>query len=1700
MAGVRVSRRGLEPPGWAKIRPLDKVSCQWSFFCMQWRSLPVRNRLDALSLALSGNREAQPGISALEAMFDLDLAPLFWRCERLSRQSAWFGHVPFAHWLVHSSRPHLLVELGTHSGVSYSAFCDAVLRDGLDTRCVAVDTWAGDAHAGYYGEEVYLDFREFHDRRYAAFSSLLRSTFDDALSSFAEGSIDLLHIDGLHTYDAVRHDFESWQPKLSDRAVVLFHDTNERAGDFGVWRLWSELRQQFPAFEFLHCHGLGVLCVGRDAPAAIQALCGQQDHTAVAAIRTRFEALGDRWILAEREQRIRADLTARESHIAALEAARSTTIGQTEAAEAARASAEQVAREAEAARASAEQVAREAEAARASAEQVAREAEAARASAEDRFSAMRGEVAVLAEQYTETSCIAANLSAELSWVRRDRDMLLSSTTWRATTPIRQTMTKLPAPLRRILRRSAKGLWWGLTPWALPERLKYLRSRKAENPLVEENLRRHAAQKTAGIAADSSPVVQQSFGSPGITLLVRVDSTSLSLLARTMHSVRLQTDPNSMMLIGFPKEDAKILETAIGELIQQDSRFRAQACTASEPNALLGELLQQAEGDFIGVLDCGDMLDENASAEVVRALRSNPAVDILYTDEDIQSEAGIPAQPFLKPGWSPEMLHAFNYFGRLTLIRREVALAAGGFLQEMGPAAEWYLHLRATEQTQRVGRIPQVLCHRASTMVVQRPPPDDPASAFHRNALRQFWAGQGLNAEVETLANGTQHSTWKIENPPLVSIIIPTRDKHELLRMCLQGLLEGTDYPRMEVVLVDNMSSEPETLALYSQLSGRDDVRVVKFDAPFNYSAACNHGARAASGEILLFLNNDIEIVDPNWLSEMVRLAMRPGVGVVGAKLHYPNGDLQHAGVVVGMHVCGLVFRGAPEGHWGVFGSAEVPRNWLAIMGACQMVRRDAFNRVGGFDDTYRIANSDVALCLRAWRAGYRTVCTPFARLVHHEGATRGYTNPIEDLRRTVIDIRRMGCGEDPYFHPALNAQDPIPRLAAQGEPSSRDSLLHDAVVVLNVSLTANRFSLFGDSSVEDEAGGTGERVLWPPPRPDEVHDLRTAARYCIDLLRSRADLRLRFRDALSAGADGAFAEWLTGKGGRHLGLTPEACQYILTALRENFGRRVRQVLLERPEVRKRFPLGCLPIGMRDLFGWFVRHGRSEAHLETDEIMWFFIECLENPAAELVRTYLFNPNWQQQFPDGLTVFGRQRFAAWLKELYEIEEDWVDSKTWSVDMSPDRQIRLAWYAREEWQRAHPDPFSNVDSAASLLRWLASPEAGLGEEAQFWCRALNHDAVAQALAAPGVNLIGHFCYPSGLRTSLEAIADAAKTQGIQLSLRDMRTDASDDPCHADFAGMELFETTILHVQPEPFFPTIYERADLHERRPRSYRIAYWYWELETVPEYWAKVAEQADEVWAATNFVADALKQRLDKPVHTIMPGFRLPPFTRRSRQEFGLAQDRFTFLFIFHMMSILERKNPYALIRAFQTAFGKYEQVSLVLKTTNGDRHSAAIRELHNAATSVGGITLIDEVYTQDQTLSLIDACDCYVSLHRSEGLGLTMAEAMLLGKPVIATGYSGNLDFMNASNSLLVDYQLVRVGESVPPYDAASCWAEPSVEHAAQLMRQVYENQEWATRLGEKAKADLMASASTEAAGQRIAERLAQIRMTHPRPG
>ncbi|GAA4337701.1 glycosyltransferase family 4 protein [Variovorax defluvii] len=641
-------------------------------------------------------------------------------------------------------------------------------------------------------------------------------------------------------------------------------------------------------------------------------------------------------------------------------------------------------------------------------------------------------------------------------------------------------------------------------------------------------------------------------------------------------------------------------------------------------------------------------------------------------------------------------------------------------------------------------------------------------------------------------------------------------------------------------------------------------------------------------------------------------------------------------------------------------------------------------------------------------------------------------------------------------------------------------------------LPAPSLDLFDDADIAAAAGLPAQAIHWGLVSAESIRDTATGARFLVDLWRTRADLRERFPQGWTERGRAAFEAWLGSEGAQALGLDGARLARLVAALNADLGARARQAFLSHDRAGRLLPHGLTPAGMRSLWRWFMRRDRQLDGLRLEEIWWLFLQAAQNPGRELMLAYAFAPAWQRARPEGMTVFGRAGFVDWFVAEYGAAGAWLNPATWPDFYTPADQVRVAYRNRPAWRQAHPRAFAGLVHAQAFLSWLTTDQAGLDVEAKNWLRSLDASAIAAELASCGANVIGHFCYPSGLRVSVESMVEGMRVAGVPTSLRDVLTDARDEPRHAEYHGLECHDITILHTQPEPFFDVAYERAHLAESPLRSYRIAYWYWEFDRIPEAWVAHAAQVDEVWAATEFGARGLRERLQIPVRTLFPGVRLAPFTTRSKSHFGLPEAEFTFLFSFHMVSVMERKNPLGLIRAFRQAFRKGEAVRLVLKTSFGDRHPVQMRELRAAAAGAP-ITLIDEVYSPDEVLSLMNACDAYVSLHRSEGLGLTMAEAMLMGKPVIATGFSGNVDFMDADNSLLVPYRLVPLGTSIPPYDAGLHWAEPSLAEAARMMRRLYDDRGWARELGVRASASARANLSLEAAGQRIAARLAEIR-------
>jgi Methyltransferase domain len=441
----------------------------------------------------------------------------FWLPEIVPPDSAWLEHAPFAFWLIDALRPRTLVELGTHRGFSYFAFCQAVLRLQLETRCYAVDTWKGDEHAGYYGEEVFRGVCYENERRYSTFSSLIRSTFDEASHYFSNGSIDLLHLDGRHFFDDVKHDFETWQTKLSNHAIVLLHDTNVRERDFGVFRFWEQLCRTHPHFEFLHGHGLGILGIGKAFPDRVLTLfAAQANAEARIGIQQVYSRLGSGVTLKFRVDAIRQALSDCDAKIAALDETLSLRSNEI-------AGLQQALSDRDAKIAALDQSLSVRSTEVSALQQALSDRDAKIAALDQSLSVRSTEVSALQQALSDRDAKIAALdqslsvrSTEVSALQQalsDRETRLTaieaSTMWRATKPLRAVATRVPAPIRRRLRQMAKAGYWLMTPHKIPARIAFIRQRnqiQGQSPvaLIGHSLGA-APVAVIGHSLDSAPV-------------------------------------------------------------------------------------------------------------------------------------------------------------------------------------------------------------------------------------------------------------------------------------------------------------------------------------------------------------------------------------------------------------------------------------------------------------------------------------------------------------------------------------------------------------------------------------------------------------------------------------------------------------------------------------------------------------------------------------------------------------------------------------------------------------------------------------------------------------------------------------------------------------------------------------------------------------------------------------------------------------------------------------------------------------------------------------------------------------------------------------------------------------------------------------------------------------------------------------------
>lgn len=551
-------------------------------------------------------------------------------------------------------------------------------------------------------------------------------------------------------------------------------------------------------------------------------------------------------------------------------------------------------------------------------------------------------------------------------------------------------------------------------------------------------RKYDAVGTAALEGFRARALRLGNAGPMISVLVPAYNTPEPWLRRCLESVLTQAWQNWELCIADDASTEPHVARVLAEYARRDPRVRiAWRERNGHIAAASNSALELARGDFVALLDHDDELRPHALLRVAEVIAASPDVLLVYSDEDKIDANGKRFAPNFKPDWNPDLLHGQNYLSHLSVLQTRLAREVGGFREGFEGSQDFDLVLRCVERLapEQIRHVPEVLYHwRAieGSTALERGNKDYATQAGVR-ALSEHFQRMGVAARVETegLPPTLYRIRWPIPQPaPKVSLIIPTRDKVELLRTCVESLLARTRYPDFELVVVDNQSNEPEALAYLRELEGYARVRVLRYDAPFNYSAINNWAASRCDGQIIGLVNNDIEVITPDWLDEMVGFAARADTGVVGAMLYYPDDIIQHAGVLLGVGgVAGHMYAYKPRGYEGYCGRGLVAQNLSAVTAACLVLRREVFDEVGGLDEQLAVAFNDVDFCLRVRARGYRNVWTPFAELYHHESASRGKEDTAEKVARFKREIAFMQDRwgdtliEDPAFNPNLSLHD-----------------------------------------------------------------------------------------------------------------------------------------------------------------------------------------------------------------------------------------------------------------------------------------------------------------------------------------------------------------------------------------------------------------------------------------------------------------------------------------------------------------------------------------------------------------------------------------------------------------------------------------------------------------------------------------------------
>lgn len=648
----------------------------------------------------------------------------------------------------------------------------------------------------------------------------------------------------------------------------------------------------------------------------------------------------------------------------------------------------------------------------------------------DRCETLEAELAHYKEHYHAAIGQREVLKTQLAEVQNAYSAISNAFFWKITKPFRVCLDALKRILGKVafFRLIGKGIrclhenGWSYTWHKVKNKLKHRQEYTAltNTPLFTEE----------ELEAQRTEVFPRSIK---FSIVVPLYNTPEKFLHEMIRSVIDQTYADWELCMADGSDEAHgNVERICRQYMRKDLRIKYQRL--EENLGISGNTnacLEMATGDYIGLFDHDDLLHPAALHEVMRAICEQDA-DFIYTDENTFHEKPEDAFcPHFKPDYAPDTLRSYNYICHFTVFSSELLDEVGNFRREFDGSQDYDMVLRLTEKASKIVHIPEILyfwrAHSGSTAgdISAKPYTMDAA----RRALGEHLDRVGLVGEVEDSSiPSTYRIKYTISGCPKVSIVIPNMDHADTLRTCISSILEKTTYENFEIVIIENNSRKEETFAYYDELKTDPRIQIVTWEGKFNYSAINNFGVReAATGEYILLLNNDIEVITPDWLQEMLMFAQRPDVGAVGAMLYYPDDTIQHAGVVLGIGgVAGHAHKYFPRGDFGYMSRATIAQDLSVVTAACVMLPRTVWDEVGGLDETFEVAFNDVDLCMRIRKAGYLIVWTPYAELYHYESKSRGAEDTPEKKKRFEGEVRRFQArwkselaAGDPYYNPNL---------------------------------------------------------------------------------------------------------------------------------------------------------------------------------------------------------------------------------------------------------------------------------------------------------------------------------------------------------------------------------------------------------------------------------------------------------------------------------------------------------------------------------------------------------------------------------------------------------------------------------------------------------------------------------------------------------